>query len=219
MATIETAFTKEGLLHGLSPKNLFPRLRVSWDNDEEIMCELTGGSVQTTYNEEILKTTSKTAEHEYFIEFIKRIVDRLSIFLRIKIIFFGSPTIKQSVNKKGIEPDACFYVSRAGLVSGRTKIDLAENVPDIVVEVDFAHYSDEKFEIYAAFGVPEFWFYDEETLKIYRLENKVYQEVTMSIELPFLSAEVLTEFLTRSKTEDQFDLLIDFEKQLRNNKL
>jgi Uma2 family endonuclease len=219
MVTVESTFTKEDLLRGLSPKTPFMMLGVSWDDYEEIVRELAGSSVQTTYHDGILKIMSKSSEHEYFIEFIKRIVDRLSIFLRIKIIFFGSPTIKQSFIKKGVEPDACFYVSRAGLVSGRADIEVAENVPDIVVEVDVHHSSEEKFEIYSAFGVPEFWLYDEEKLKIYRLENKVYQEVTMSIELPVLSAEVLTEFLTRSKTEDQFDLLIDFENQLRNNQL
>jgi Uma2 family endonuclease len=105
------------------------------------------------------------------------------------------------------------------LISGRANVDVAGNVPDIVVEVDVSHSSDDKFEIYSAFGVPEFWLYDEENLKIYRLENGQYSEVPASIELPNLTAENLTEFLNRSKTEDQFDLLIEFENHLRNNQI
>ncbi len=216
MVTIETTFTKEDLLDSLSPKTPFMMFGVSWADYEEIVSELDGSSVQTTYNDGILKIMSKSSEHEYFIEFIKQLVGILSRTLRIRALHFGSPTIKQSFIKKGVEPDACFYVGRAHLVSGKAKIDVAENVPDIVVEVDVHHSSEEKFEIYSAFGVAEFWLYDEEKLKIYRLENNVFREVTASLELPFLTAKILTDFLTRSKTEDQFDLLIEFENQLRN---
>ena len=219
MVTVETTFTKEELLRDLSPKTPFMMLGVSWDDYQEVVRELDGSSVQTTYNNGVLKIMSKSSQHEYFIEFIKRIVDRVSFALVKKVIFFGSPTIKQSFVKKGAEPDACFYVSSADLISGKANVDVAANVPDIVVEVDVFHSSDEKFEIYSAFGVPEFWLYDEENLKIYRLENGQYREVSASVEMPNLTAETLTEFLNRSKTEDQFELLIEFENQLRNNQL
>jgi Uma2 family endonuclease len=219
MVTVETTFTKEELLRDLSPNSPFVLFGVSWDDYEEIVRELDGSSVQMTYNDGILKIMAKSPQHEYFIETIKRIVDRVSFLFRQKVIFFGSPTIKQSFVRKGAEPDACFYVSTADLISGRANVDVAGNVPDIVVEVDVSHSSDDKFEIYSAFGVPEFWLYDEENLKIYRLENGQYSEVPASIELPNLTAENLTEFLNRSKTEDQFDLLIEFENHLRNNQV
>ena len=216
MVTIASTFTKEDLLRDLSPQTPFVLYGVSWDDYEEVVRELDGNSVQTTFNHGTLKIMSKSPQHEYFIELIKRIVDRLSFLLRKKVIFFGSPTIKQSFIKKGVEPDACFYVSRAAKVSGKADIDIAANVPDIVVEVDIHHSSADKFEIYSAFGVPEFWLYDEEKLKMYRLENGSYREIASSFELSELRAEVLTEFLNRSKKEDQFDLLIEFENQIKD---
>jgi Uma2 family endonuclease len=219
MVTVETTFTKEELLRDLSPNSPFVLFGVSWDDYEEIVRELDGSSVQMTYNDGILKIMAKSPQHEYFIETIKQLVGTLSRLLRQRVLHFGSPTIKQSFVRKGAEPDACFYVSTADLISGRANVDVAGNVPDIVVEVDVSHSSDDKFEIYSAFGVPEFWLYDEENLKIYRLENGQYSEVPASIELPNLTAENLTEFLNRSKTEDQFDLLIEFENHLRNNQV
>jgi Uma2 family endonuclease len=215
MVTIESTFTKEELLSELSPKNPLVMFGISWEGYEEIIRELDGSSVQTTYNNGILKIMSKSPQHEYYIEFIKRIVDRISFVFLQRIIFFGSPTIKQSFVKKGAEPDACFYVSSANLVSGKADINVSEIVPDIVVEVDIFHESDEKFEIYSAFGIKEFWLYDEQHFKIFRLENNEYKEVSQSVELPQISSEILNEFLTRSKSEDQFDLLIELDNQLR----
>jgi Uma2 family endonuclease len=118
-----------------------------------------------------------------------------------------------------VEPDACFYVSRADLVSGRANVNVSEVVPDIVVEVDVTQADEDKFEIYSAFGISEFWRYNENNFQIFRLEGTEYKEVAASIELPQLSSELLTEFLNRSKTEDQFDLLIEFENLLKEKQI
>jgi Uma2 family endonuclease len=111
------------------------------------------------------------------------------------------------------------YVSRANMVSGRANANVSEIVPDIVVEVDVTHADEDKFEIYSAFGISEFWRYNENNFQIFRLENAEYKEVTASIELPQLSAKTLTEFLNRSKSEDQFDLLIEFENSLKEKQI
>ena len=180
MVTVETTFTKDELLRDLSPQTPFVLFGVSWDDYEEVVRELDGSSVQTIYNNGVLKIMSKSPQHEYFIELIKRIIDRVSFTLLKKVIFFGSPTMKQSFIKKGAEPDACFYVGSADLISGKANVDVSANVPDIVVEVDIYHSSVDKFEIFSAFGVPEFWLYDGERLSIYRLESGQYSEVLAS---------------------------------------
>jgi Uma2 family endonuclease len=124
MVTIESAFTKDNLLRDLVPDNPLILYGVSWENYENLVSELDGSSVQMAYNRGILKIISKSGEHEYYIEFIKRMVDRLSIVFLQRIIFFGGLTIKKSFAKKGVEPDACFYVSRANLVSGRADLNV-----------------------------------------------------------------------------------------------
>ncbi len=219
MVTIEATITKDNLLRDLVPDTPIILYGVSWENYENLVCELDGSSVQMTYNRGILKIMSKSPQHEYYIEFLKQLVGILSRVILKKVIHFGGPTIKKSFHKKGVEPDACFYVSRANLVSGRANANVSEIVPDIVVEVDVTHADEDKFEIYSAFGISEFWRYGENNFQIFRLENAEYKEVTASIELPQLSAKTLTEFLNRSKNEDQFDLLIEFENSLKETKL
>ena len=91
--------------------------------------------------------------------------------------------------------------------------------PDLVVEIDETHKSDDKFEIYAAFGIKEFWLYDAEILRIFKLsETGEYLLSNNSLALPILTAETLTEFLNRSQRENQLDVLLDFEKWLQENK-
>jgi len=75
------------------------------------------------------------------------------------------------------------------------------------------------FEIYAAFGIKEFWLYDTQVLRMFELsETGEYLLIEKSIALPVLIDKVLTEFLNRSQSEDQFEVLLDFEKWLQENK-
>ena len=146
------------------------------------------------------------------------LVDRLSLRLRKKVLFFGSMTMKKP-KKKGSEPDACFYVQSADLLGGRNKIDLSSDPPpDIVVEIDVSHDSIAKFPIYAALGVPEIWRYDGEALRIYRLREDEYVASEASLALPLLTGAVLTEFLNRSREEDQHQTLLAFEEWLRSTR-
>ncbi len=127
--------------------------------------------------------------------------------------------MKRKSKEKGAEPDACFFISRANLVSGKTDIDIAEILPDVVLEIDVTHKSNEKFEIYSAFGVKEFWIYDQKKLRIYLLQdNCEYKETEASAEIPILTSQVLTEYLNRSQKEDQFEVLLDFQNRLQENK-
>ena len=84
-----------------------------------------------------------------------------------------------------------------------------------MVEIDLHHDSISKFPIYAAFGVPELWRYDGDTLTIYQLREGKYVASAASPSLPLLTGAVLTEFLARSPKEDQYDILLAFEEWLK----
>ena len=87
-----------------------------------------------------------------------------------------------------------------------------------MVEVDIHHDSLNKFSIYSALRVPEFWLFNGDKLKIYQLENENYAEVEKSLALPILSTEILTDFLNRLENSDQFEVLLEFEKWLEEQK-
>jgi Uma2 family endonuclease len=190
---------------------------VSWEEYEELL-ESVGeaGSLRISYDKGTLQIMSPSSKHENRAILIERMVDVLSFRRRIKVLFFGSTTIKKHRAQKGAEPDACFYVQTADAVGTKEQIDFnTDPPPDIVVEIDIHHESISKFPIYAALNVPEFWRYDEDRLIIYHLREGRYVESEASKSLPLLTSAVMTEFLARSPKEDQYDILLAFEEWLK----
>ena len=196
-------------------------LREQTFEDYENIIEEVGeaSGLRISYDGEIVKIMTLSIRHEKYVRFFEMLITTLSLNLRKKILHFGSATMKASRQHRGSEPDCCFYVQNAAVVARKATIDFSRDVPpDIVVEVDIHHDSLDKFAIYSAFGVPEFWLYDSKKLTIYQLEGENYEEVEKSIALPILSAEVLTDFLNRLEDSDQFEVLLDFEKWLEEQK-
>lgn len=192
----------------------------TWADYEEILESVGEASgLRISFDGENIKIMTLSTKHEKYVRFVERLVDNLSMRKRIKILSYGSSTMKSSRRERGSEPDCCFYVQNAELVAHLDTIDFTRDAPpDIVVEIDVYHASAEKFEIYAKLGVPEFWLYDGERMKIYQLKGEKYSTVAESPALPILSDMVLTEFLNRLKTSDQFEILLDFEKWLDEQK-
>ena len=124
-------------------------------------------------------------------------------------------TMKTKSEGKGSEPDACFYVQSAASIGGKKQLDFTSDPPpDIVVEVDVHDESLSKFPIYAALNVPEIWHYDGQALTIYHFRQDPYIRAESSLALPLLTGSTLTEFLSRSSGEDQYEILLTFESWL-----
>ena len=190
----------------------------TFEDYEEILEEVgEANGLRIAFDGEHLRIMTLSTRHEKYVRFFEMLITTLSLKLRKKILHFGSATMKTSRKNRGSEPDCCFYIQNAEAVSRKSSIDFSRDVPpDIVVEVDIHHDSLDKFSIYSALRVPEFWLFNGESLKIFRLENKGYFEIEQSIALPILSAEVLTDFLGRLEDSDQFEILLEFEKWLEN---
>ena len=190
---------------------------VGWDDYEELL-EAVGeaSGLRISYDEGTLQVMTLSQKHEKYSTLIERMIDRLSSFMRVKVLFYGSTTMRKRKKQKGVEPDACFYVQNAELVGTKEEIDFNNDPPpDVVVEIDIHHESISKFPIYAGLGVPEFWRYDGATLTIYHLKEEEYVAAGASLALPLLTGAVLTEFLARSPKEDQYDILLAFEAWLK----
>jgi Uma2 family endonuclease len=190
---------------------------VGWNDYEELL-EAVGEArgLRISFDVGTLQIITLSQRHEKYATLIERIVDRLSTFLRVKVLFYGSATMRKEQKQTGVEPDACFYVQNASLVGTKDEIDFnTDPPPDVVVEIDLHHDSISKFPIYAALGVPEFWRYDGNVLTIYRLIEGEYQPSAASQSLPLLTGSILTEFLGRIPKEDQYDILLAFEEWLR----
>lgn len=190
---------------------------VSWAEYEELL-EQVGepAGLRISYDNGRLDAMTLSAEHEKYVLFINRLVSQLSFRLQTNILFFGGPTIKSSTVLKGNEPDACFYVQTAAAIGHRIALDFAvDPPPDIAVEVDIHHGSLNKFPIYAALGVPEVWLFDGAQLTIHLLQQDQYSGAATSLALPVLSAAALTDFLTRLRTDGEFQTILAFDEWLR----
>ena len=189
---------------------------VPWD-DYEALLDAVGeaAGLRISYDRGTLQIMTLSAEHEKFVRLLDNLVSLLSVRRRIKVLSFGSFTMKRKIELRGAEPDACFYVQSANVIGGKSHIDLASDPPpDVVVEIDVHHESVSKLPIYAGLGVPEVWRYDGQTLTISRLEGERYSDAKESLALPMLTAAVLTDFLSLGREKDQYEVFLAFEKWL-----
>lgn len=189
---------------------------LDWEEYEELL-EAVGEAtaLRISYNEGTVQIMAISREHEYYAEFLKQLVGRICVVLRIKVIFFGSATLKLEKKLKGAEPDGSFYVQSAAVIGNKIQLDLnTDPPPDVILEIDVHHESLSRLPIYAALGIPEIWHYDERRLTIYQLIDDQYAPAAASRAFPFLTATTLTEFLLRSRQEDQYETLLAFEAWL-----
>lgn len=196
---------------------------VSWEDYIEFTkATLNKTNLELTYNRGVLKIEMGIGfKHENLSRFLHNLIILAALNLRINIIPTGSMTLTSNKVRKGADPDESYYIQNAHRASFKQQLfdDETDTPPDIVIEIDETHKSTDKFEIYAAFGIKEFWLYDAEVLRIFELSpNGEYLLRENSVALPILTAEVLTEFLNRSQIENQFEVLQTFENWLKENK-
>jgi Uma2 family endonuclease len=205
------------LIEKLPANGILTLSDVGWEEYEHLIQAVgEAPSLRISYDQGRMQIMTLSFKHEYYAHIIEHLIGRLSSILRRKVFFFGSATLKKQKRLKGAEPDACFYVQSAPIIGNKINLDLrVDPPPDVVLEVDIHHESFSRFHIYEGLGVPELWHYDEQTLTIYQLREGRYESVTTSIAFPMLTSAVLTEFLTRSQSEDQYETLLAFEEWLR----
>ena len=218
MITAEVTFSRDELV-GI--KHPMQYVGIDWDTYEDI-CEEIGDSeaIRLTYKKGVLTIMPVTELHELLTSLLHDFVRFAGMTLRINVISTGKATIRSKRRSYGVEPDLSYFVSRADIHQTKNYVsDEIELAPDIVGEIDLYHSSDDRFEIYSEFGVSEFWQYDGEKLKIFKLQaSGEYREIERSEELPILTSAVLSEFLRRGAAEQQFPVLSDFQNWLQENK-
>lgn len=214
MVTAEITFSREQLLGLNHPIEWFG---VNWQTYEDISEELgESTSLHLTYNKGVLTIMPVTELHELLTGILHNFIIFAGMTLRINVISTGKATMRSKRRNYGVEPDLSFFVSKSDIHQIKNYVPKElELAPDIVCEIDVYHPSDDKFEIYAEFGISEFWQYNGEKLKIFKLQsNSEYAEIERSEEIPILTSAILTEFLKRGQTEQQFTVLSDFQNWL-----
>lgn len=169
---------------------------ISWEAYEKIL-EALGEkrSARLTYYKGLLEIMTPLEPHEHSKKLIGQFIEILVEELNWNLKSMGSTRLKRSELDTGAEPDEGYYIANEAKVRGKI-VDLSTDPPpDLVIEVDITHTDIDKNQLYADLGVPELWRYDGNTLKIYQLQNKLYQETESSLTFPDLPKERLYEFI------------------------
>jgi Uma2 family endonuclease len=169
---------------------------LSWQNYQQILQALGDKrSSRLTYDQGTLEITMPLEEHEQATRLIELFIRILVVELGLKIKTMGSTRLERPDLKKSAEPDNGFYIQNQSKVAGKT-VDMSQDPPpDLVVEVDITHTDIDKLHFYASLGVPEFWRYNGQILKIYQLQNQDYLEVESSPTFSLAVKERLSKFL------------------------
>jgi Uma2 family endonuclease len=129
--------------------------------------------VRLSYYDETIEILMPGREHELFASIIGYLV---TTFLTEKGIFF-QPTRSMTQEKEGVvsaQADESYC------------IESVKTIPDLAIEVVFTSGGINKLERYKALGVLEVWFWEDGVLKLYHLQNGIYERIDRS-QLPGLN--------------------------------
>jgi Uma2 family endonuclease len=144
---------------------------VSWQEYGRILRALSERpSVRLTYDREALEFMTLSLEHESLVRFFNLLILALTLELGLPLKGGGSTTFRRRRQRRGLEPDECYWITSEALVRDKAKIDLRRDPPpDLALEVDISYSTLDRMPIYAALGVPEVWRYDGRSLSFHAL--------------------------------------------------
>ncbi len=201
-----------------SDEQRFVFLDADWRLYEAISNGLGHRHIRCTYDRGRLEIMTVSLNHERASKLLGRLVEMLTLELRLPLLSGGSTTFRREDLDRGLEPDQCYFIKSAHLLRGKKEIDLTiDPPPDLAIEIDISRSSLNRLGIYAALGLPEAWVYDGETLTILLLDSPgQYQRRETSSLFPFLPIKEVASFLNRRAEFDENELVLVFQTWVRD---
>ncbi|OYQ68216.1 hypothetical protein B9G53_00195 [Pseudanabaena sp. SR411] len=209
-ASAVTAVAKQG-------ENRVALRGISWLSYQQILHALPDSrAARLTYDRGILEITMPLETHEFSLRLIERFIIILVMEMGMKLKTMGSTTMDREDLQRGAEPDCAYYIQNQPKVAGKI-VDFSQDPPpDLVVEVDITHTDIDKNKLYASLGVPEFWRYNGQALKIYTLQESEYVECDRSPTFPWMQKEYLYNFLEEAQ-QDEIAAEVKFRDFVKTN--
>jgi len=190
---------------------------VPWEEYENLLADLGEGyAVRIFYDNGRMEVMAPASTHEKPKNIIHHLVTSISDELDIDVESLGSMTLKAEMKAKGAEPDDCFYVQNAALIIGKDDLDLRHDPPPDIVVVRTST-SLNKFTIYAGLEVLEIWRVAGRHVQFYLLAGNRYEASPISGAFPFLTAQVLSEFIARGLKEGERKAASAFREWVREH--
>ncbi|OBQ23533.1 MAG: hypothetical protein AN488_05200 [Anabaena sp. WA113] len=174
---------------------------ITWQTFKTMLAEM--GSERAnkiSYRQGNIEVMTPLKPHESSNRLIEVFVGVLCEELGLEVNRVGSLTLTRDDLEYGAEPDSSYYIQNELLVREKENIDLAfDPPPDLVLEVEYSRPKIDKFKLYAAMGIPEFWRYDGTILRVYILANGQYSETQTSPTFAVIPIKEIPRFIEESK--------------------
>jgi Uma2 family endonuclease len=159
---------------------------VGWDQYEALLAMRGESSaLRVTYRQGELEIMAPSWNHEHLKKLLARLIQAYAEEEGIELNGAGSWTLKNALEKVGLEPDECYIIGPK-----------TTERPDMAIEVVWTSGGVSKLDIYRTLGVPEVWFYERGALRFHTLGPDGYTEVSRSALLPHLDPALLLRFMS-----------------------
>ncbi|HHP7230146.1 MAG TPA: Uma2 family endonuclease [Xenococcaceae cyanobacterium] len=172
-----------------------------WDDFEQLISEAYSGYRISYFGGEIT-IVSPGRNHERIAETINYLIIAYCREYQILYYPFRSTTLKNPP-LAGKEPDVSFAFNQD------------KYLPDLAVEVVFSSGEVADLQKYRVLGIPEVWFWQNNIITFYQLENDNYQVIKKSQYLSNLESSNLINFINRGLTESPLTIEAEFIKQFK----
>jgi Uma2 family endonuclease len=174
---------------------------IAWEQYETLRATLdcTSG-LRLTYLKGCLEFFMPSPEHEQLKSILGRLIELYSIETNTRLYACGSTTYRKKAKERGLEADESYCIGQL------------KDFPDLAIEVALTSGGIDKLEVYKGLEIPEVWFWEDNTLRLYHLKNGEYQHISQSQILPNLDIELLVHC---ARMPDQFDATVVFRNALR----
>ena len=142
------------------------------------------------YLEGVVEITTPSQPHESLKSWIGRLVETWCLEKGIEFSAFGSWTLENKEERRGVEADECYVFGENPM--GRR--------PDLAIEVVWTSGGLDKLDIYRKLGIREIWFWRRGRLAAHALRGDAYQEILASEVLHGIDLVELAEHLDRPTT-------------------
>jgi Uma2 family endonuclease len=188
-------------LPDLEPGDPMVLTGITWAMYERLLVERDRirPGVRLTYDRGRLEIMTVSRIHERWKGVLARLLEMLTLELRIPLVCGGSLTIRREDLARGLEPDECYYIQNALKMVEMRELDFTVDPPfDLVIEVEQSRTIGTRLPVLDELGVREVWLYNGKTLRmLHRQPEGGYHEATTSVALPQLLPADWERFMSR----------------------
>ena len=174
---------------------------IGWQQYETLRSTLDNvPGLRLTYFQGCLEFFMPSPEHEQLKSILGRLIELFSIETNTRLYACGSTTYRKQAKERGLEADESYCINQL------------KEFPDLAIEVTLTSGGIDKLAVYQGLEIPEVWFWEGKTLRLYRFQDGEYQQVSRSVVLPNLEIDLLVRC---ALMPDQFDAAVAFRNALK----